>query len=298
MHTRSDNIKQKIKEWWAENPQTYAYVHGKALYKNRDGSFKEVKPGSLDFFRKVDEAFYEYNRPLHTKDDPFGKIFLYDKFRHKNVLEIGCGMGTMAMLWAMNGAKITAIDLNPFSLEQTKARFSLMGVQGSISQADAHDLPFASESFDYVYSWGVLHHSPNLERSLQEMFRVLRRGGTFGVMLYNRGSLLYRYRIKYLEGYIHMENRFLNEVQMASRYADGSEKEGNPYTWPETKEKVTQLFAPYCSDLEKRLFGTELDYYLKLLLVGFSILVPRFTRKSWARRYGWCMWVCGEKKAL
>lgn len=295
MQEKDEVTKQSIQQWWSENPMTYAREHGKTTYKDGDDAASEVKMGTVDFFKRVDKTFYSWNRPLHTKDNPFSKIFPYSEFRGKKVLEIGCGMGTMAMFWALNGANITATDLNPVSTAQTKTRFRLMGLPGQIVQMDANRIPLESKCFDYVYSWGVLHHSPNLELSVSEMFRVLRPGGKFGVMLYNRKSILYYYKIKYLEGFLHLENDFLNELQLASRYTDGSVLEGNPYTRPLTVDEVTELFAPYCSKLNNRLLGTELDFYLRLLIPGFGTLLPNFMKKPWARRYGWSIWIEGQK---
>src|SRR4029079_3129869 len=101
--------------------------------------------------------------------------------------------------------QVTAVDLAPFSVEMTRRRFSIMGLTGTIMQADGRTLPFEPGEFDYVYSWGVLHHSPDLANSLREMMRVLRTGGEFGLMLYHRRSLFYLWRILYREGFVHAE---------------------------------------------------------------------------------------------
>jgi SAM-dependent methyltransferase len=72
-------------------------------------------------------------------------------------------------------------------------------VSGRFEVANAErSLPFASESFDHVYSFGVIHHSPVPDRIVQEIRRVLRKGGTFTVMLYNRTSINYYIEIMFL----------------------------------------------------------------------------------------------------
>jgi ubiquinone/menaquinone biosynthesis C-methylase UbiE len=276
---------------------TYGSVHGDARYAALRGPDKTCELGTREFFDQVDQTFYSWNLPLHTDAGYFSRVFPYDKYRGHDVLEIGCGMGTMAMNWASHGADITAVDLNITSVVQTKQRFALFGLPGSILQADANKLPFPSASFDYLYSWGVLHHSPDLELSLGEVFRMLRPGGEFGIMLYNRRSLLYLYRILYLEGFLHSEAESLTSLELASRYTDGWEKEGNPHTWPVTDSELRTLFAPHARDLKIRALGTELDNVLPQMipLPGVQRWLPRMARKAWARRLGWSLWISGAK---
>ena len=78
----------------------------------------------------------------------------------------------------------------------------------------------------------MLHHSSNLAASLREMTRVLKLGGGFGLMLYNRRSILQWYSTCSIEGFLHYENRFFDPVELASGQGDGSHEEGNPCTWP------------------------------------------------------------------
>src|SRR5579872_2555143 len=221
-------VKNDVERWWAENPMTYGRTHGQTDYREAE---QQPQRGTLEFFQNVDAAFYAWNASLHSADGRFAKLFPYHRYAGRRVLEIGCGMGTMAMNWALRGAEITAVDLNPTSIEQTKSRFALMGLSGHIQQADANVLPLEDASFDYVYSWGVLHHSPNLQMSMRELLRVLRPGGEFGVMLYSRHSVLYWYSIRLLEGFLHGESLFLDELGLASRYTDAGADEGNPHTW-------------------------------------------------------------------
>ena len=277
-----------VSAWWSSKPQTYGDRHGAATY---EGSASQL--GDEAFFRRADETMFRWNRPLY-KAYPFDRLFPYDEFVGKRVLEIGCGMGAMASLWAKRGATVTAVDLAPFSIEITRRRFSLFGLNGHIEQADARSLPFAEGEFDYVYSWGVLHHSPNLAQSLREMMRVLKPGGKFGLMLYHRHSLFYLWRIVYREGFVHREADFLDPVALASRYTDATEAEGNPHTWPVTKSELRALLGPYASSLEFRVLGTELDDVLSFMLPGLGRL-PVWMIKPWARRFGWSLWTHGVR---
>ncbi len=204
-------------------------------------------------------------------------------------------MGTMAMNWAQNNANFYAIDLSPTSIAQTKKRFSFYQLKGDIEQADSRALPFEDNYFDYVYSWGVLHHSPNIITSLKEIYRVLKPGGKTGIMLYSRQSIYYYYLIKYLEGFLHAENLFISPVELTSRYSDGAAEEGNPFTYPVTCAELTKLIMPQYNNLKIKVLGTELDVVFQYLCLPYGKFIPGFLKKSYARRYGWSIWVEAEK---
>jgi len=275
---------------------TYGVAHGESSYWTADGAVEDVELGTRAFFERLDETFYSWNRSLHTAAGFFGKIFPYERYRGGRVLEIGCGLGTMAMNWAQHGARVTAVDLNPVAVRQTARRFGLLGLDGRMVQTDGGALPCPNEVFDYVFSWGVLHHSPDLGRSISELFRVLRPGGEFGVMLYNRRSLRYQYLIRYVEGFLHGESHFLDALQLASRYTDGLESEGNPHTWPVTPREMATLFSRWSDRLSTEPFGEELDGLFEFLLPVIGRYVPPRLRDVWARRWGWSLWISGTKR--
>lgn len=108
----------------------------------------------------------------------------------KKVLEIGVGMGADLVRWARAGANVTGVDLTRRAVELTQGRLAAEGLHGDVRQADAEDLPFPDGSFDIVWSWGVLHHTPDADRALLEATRVLRPGGRYAVMVYHRRSWL------------------------------------------------------------------------------------------------------------
>jgi SAM-dependent methyltransferase len=280
---------REIAEWWSAHPMTYGDTHGDTEYA--EGHYE---PGSREFFDRVDREFFAWNQPLHD-DRPFGRIFPYDRYRTGRILEVGCGMGTMAMCWARAGATVTAVDLNSGAVAETRRRFELEGLESSACEADGRSLPFDDASFDYVYSWGVLHHSPDLDRSLSELLRVLRPGGEFGVMLYNRRSFMYWYLIEYVEGVLHAERWNLDRVQLASRYGDAGREEGNPYTWPVTPGELRKILEPRCAELDVRVLGTDLDYVLAVMAPGIGSFLPRALKKPLARRWGWSLWATGRR---
>ena len=105
------------------------------------------------------------------------------------VLEIGVGMGADYERWLRAGALAVGVDLSVSSLSRARQRCEQAGLQHDLRRADAENLPFADDSFDVVYSYGVMHHSPDTQRCLDEAWRVLKPGGTARIMLYHHASL-------------------------------------------------------------------------------------------------------------
>jgi ubiquinone/menaquinone biosynthesis C-methylase UbiE len=126
--------------------------------------------------------------PLHSSEGQrYGEYpWLYEaaefrKHAGEKVLEVGCGTGTDLLQFAKHGAVATGVDLASRHVDLACAR---LGDRAKIYQADMRRLPFADNSFDYVYSHGVLHHSDQSARAVREMFRVLRPGGRINIHVY------------------------------------------------------------------------------------------------------------------
>lgn len=108
----------------------------------------------------------------------------------KKALEIGVGLGADHQLLAEAGADLCGVDLTERAVEHTRERFHAFNLTSNLQQADAESLPFPDASFDLVYSWGVIHHTPDTPKAAREIMRVLKPGGTFKVMIYNKWSLV------------------------------------------------------------------------------------------------------------
>jgi len=274
---------------------TYGDTHGETEFVHTDGTKESVELGSRRFFELADQRFYGWNQHLHSKEGYFTGIFDYQMFRGRRVLEIGCGMGCMAMNWAQQGADITAVDLNPVAIEQTKRRFEVFGLEGNIFEADAENLPLPDDQFDFVYSWGVLHHTPGISAAIKQLRRVLSPGGRVGLMLYNRRSFLYRYTISFAEGWLNLENEFLNELQLASRYGDGAREEGNPHTWPVTESEIRNDLLADFGNVKTRVFGTDVPPILDSFLPRLSQRLSAKKIDQLMQANGWSIWMTGEK---
>jgi SAM-dependent methyltransferase len=114
----------------------------------------------------------------------------FGEARGKKVLEIGVGLGADHEQFAKAGAELYGIDLTPRAIEHTRSRIRLIGGQSKLSVGDAENLNFPDESFDWVYSWGVLHHSPDTPKAISEVYRVLKPGGLAKIMIYHKWSLI------------------------------------------------------------------------------------------------------------
>lgn len=136
--------------------------------------------------------YFEQIRKRRYKLEPFilGIVDFFS-FKNKKVLEIGCGVGIDGMEFTKAGADYTGIDVSEKSVELAKKYFKLSGRDSNtIILGDAENLPFNDNSFDFIYSWGVLHHTPDITKAISEVRRVLKQSGRFCIMIYNRYSLV------------------------------------------------------------------------------------------------------------
>jgi ubiquinone/menaquinone biosynthesis C-methylase UbiE len=122
--------------------------------------------------------------------EPFiPKFAQFADSRGLRVLEIGVGMGSDYLEWLKAGAIATGVDLSQASLNMANRRCEAYGFTPDLRLADAERLPFADNSFDVVYSYGVMHHSPDTPQCIQEALRVLKPGGQARIMIYHHPSM-------------------------------------------------------------------------------------------------------------
>ncbi len=115
----------------------------------------------------------------------------FEEAAGRDVLEIGVGMGADHLQLARNHPKsLKGLDLTERAVELTTRRLTLHGFRPDLSTADAERLPFEDNSFDLVYSWGVLHHTPDTPQAFREVHRVLRPNGVARIMIYHLHSFV------------------------------------------------------------------------------------------------------------
>jgi SAM-dependent methyltransferase len=153
--------------------------------------WNEAPCGTRDVAEADERAkFRELERQRDEREPFIARHARFADASGKRLLEVGVGAGTDHIRFARAGAVCSGIDLTEAAIATTRRRFELEGLTSDLRVADCESLPFPDDSFDVVYSWGVIHHTPDTPRAAREILRVLRPGGRFTVMVYNRYSLL------------------------------------------------------------------------------------------------------------
>lgn len=135
------------------------------------------------YFGQIEEKRYQLEPFIHS-------FAQFTRYRNKKVLEVGVGAGTDFVQWARAGARVHGVDLTEESIIHVQQRLKLEGLDVvDLYQGDAEHLKYEDNSFDLVYSWGVIHHSPDCFQALKEIVRVVKPGGQIRVMVYHRYSV-------------------------------------------------------------------------------------------------------------
>jgi ubiquinone/menaquinone biosynthesis C-methylase UbiE len=228
------------------------------------------------------KEFFEFTEKRRKTLEPFIKDFAkFGDWQNKKVLEIGCGIGIDTLEFSRAGAKITAIDISPKSVELTKKRLDYYSLTGDVKIGDAENLDFPDNTFDFVFSWGVLHHTPDTQKAISEVFRVLKPGGKFCIMLYHRKSLvglqLYiRYGLLNLRPFKSLNEIFANYLE-------------SPGTKALTKSEIKNLFSIF----PQFKIDTILTSYD--VRIGKNLFLPNFFKKIIPKSFGFFLVITGQK---
>lgn len=245
--------KQDVKEFWNRNVCQTEFI-------------KSGERGSREFFEEAERIRYKhhfYLPPLFDEiagQKPGGRL-----------LEIGCGMGTDLLQLARRNMKVTGIDLTEEGIALAQKRFEMYKLPAELKIDDAENLSFADNSFDVVYSFGVLHHTPDTQKAIEEVLRVLKPGGLAVIMLYHRRSFNY------------LVHRLLNAP------FDGNWKDRCPIERTYTKRELQEMFRDY------RNVRIRIEYFMT---TGFGViwdLLPKFLHRSLGHAWGWHAVIKGEK---
>ena len=255
--------KQRAREQWTQDPCGAEYE-------------REHPLGTREFFDAIER--HRYSEYASWMPATMG----FDQFAGAHLLEIGCGMGSDLMQFARGGAICTGIDITPRSIEITRHRFALYALGGNFILSDGERLPFPSESFDVVYSNGVLHHTPDTVGAIREIHRVLRPGGTAKVMLYHRNSLNYWVEIVLRRGLLGAEFlRGRSAEDIMSRVVEHSEHEATPLVKVYTRKQARSLFSMF-TDVK-----VEVEQLLREELRFLSPLISENLFRHLQKRIGW-----------
>jgi len=201
---------------------------------------------------------YEEKRNFkYDLEDYIHDVFKFENFKGKRVLEIGVGGGVDTAEFLRNGAEVVSVDFSELSVKNASQLFKEAGLNGNVLLSDAKLVPFKDSEFDAVYSYGVIHHIPGIEKVLEEIRRVLRPGGIFMGMVYNKDSLLYAYSIIYLHGIKEgLLAQGMSEDELAAKFSERFT--GNQYTKMYTVDKLR-------STLEKFFQNIQIDTYYDVI---------------------------------
>jgi ubiquinone/menaquinone biosynthesis C-methylase UbiE len=274
---------------------------------NSELSQNEV--GSRQFFLDIEASRYRHESHIN---EVLAKI----DWRTKKVLEIGTGVATDARNIIARGGDYAGINLDAGSTELSNRALQLFGLPGTVLQASATDMPFADDSFDAVYCFGVLMHIPEVGKAVSEIIRVLKPGGTLLVMVYNRSSFNYHVEIMFLRklflrlllipGVInvfgalglnrqklsrHVEllrtNGSMSNEEWLSRNTDGPD---NPYATVYGKSETEQLFKDF------DILSNEAYFFDYRHWGVFGRLMPKKLVGWLGKRWGWHRVVYARKR--
>ncbi len=156
--------KESVREFWNAEPCGTRYLDGKVDFDAHARTRYALEPYIFDFAQ-------------------------FQNARGLKVLEIGVGMGADYLEWLKAGATAAGVDLSAASIDRAARRCAMAGYPADLRVADAEQLPFPDNTFDVVYSYGVMHHSPNTPQCVREARRVLKPGGQARIMVYHHPSI-------------------------------------------------------------------------------------------------------------
>ncbi|HJQ26806.1 MAG TPA: class I SAM-dependent methyltransferase [Blastocatellia bacterium] len=293
----AQDLKTRVHDFWQANPCGV--------------KFADAEIGSREFFDAVER--HRYRTESHIP-----QVVDFARWRDREVIEVGCGLGTDAINFARHGARYTGVDLTEASIALVEKRFTLEGLTATLRVADAEALPFADDRFDLFYSHGVLHHTPDTERAIDEAYRVLRPGGTALVMLYHKNSYNYYVNIMTLrrlgvrllgfdwgpklvrrltgedearllqlqQAYRRDPRRLLAPDEFLNQNTDGA---GNPLARVYTRRDAARMFARF------REVRTEVHFLNKRWIPLVGRFLPRAVERQLASRVGWHLWIIAKK---
>lgn len=166
---QSPSLIEEVRDFWNRRPCNIRH--------------SQFEAGTKEYFDAVEQRRYFVEPHIRT-------FAQFERWRGKKVLEIGCGIGTDSVNFARAGADLTVVDLSEKSLELCKKRFETYGLKAHFVLGNAEELSkvLTPQTFDLVYSFGVIHHTPHPENVLRQLSAYLREDSEVRLMLYARLS--------------------------------------------------------------------------------------------------------------
>jgi SAM-dependent methyltransferase len=242
--------------------------------------------GSPEYFAEMEARKYLVEPHIPAFAD-------FARWRGKRVLEIGCGLGTDTINFARAGAQVTAVDLSEASLTLARRRSELSGLDITFYQGNAEELTafVPLETYDLVYSFGVIHHTPHPRRVIEEIRRYLHQDSLLKFMVYHRHSWkVFWILMKYGKG------AFWNLEELVARHSEA--QTGCPITYTYTRSSIKELLSGF------DILSTEVDHIFPYKIEDYvryrynKVWYFRYLPRPWFRwleqRWGWHLCVTAK----
>ncbi len=237
------------------------------------------------FFKRVEIERYKQQPWQHD-------FFQFEQFAGKRVLEIGVGLGTDLLQFAEAGADCHAIDITEEHMKLARENMALHGYQADIRRSDATAIDFPDNYFDVVYSFGVVHHIPEIERVLAEIRRVLKPGGVALITVYYKWSANHLFALLFRQGVLKLKLLRLGYAGLVSTIELGADgKKIKPYVKLESRNGLaSKLRGAGLQVREVAVRQLEPDHFGRV-----GLLLPPLVTKGLERRMGWYVAAVAEK---
>lgn len=240
------------------------------------------------------EAFFRETADFRYRSHPWilEDIRCID-LEDKRVLEIGFGTGADHLALSEAGADTFGIDLSATHAEMTRARFDTNGRTSCLALADGEKLPFADRSFDFVYSFGAVHHSPDTAAIVDEIHRVLKPGGACHLTVYNKRSVFFWWSIL-LVNFVWRRGYRKRSLQQQLSLIEYPNKNPDIVVRLYTRKQVGHLFAAFSKNKVKvrHLLPSDIEYFSRFFSDPYR---PRRSLDAVGRALGWYLVIDATK---
>ena len=252
---------EQVKEFWDNRPCNIRH------------SEKEL--GTKEYFNEVE-------RKKFLVEPHILKFTDFPSWGGKKVLEIGCGLATVGVNFAFHGAEYTGVELSESSLELAKKRFEVFEQTGKFYSANAEKLSSVVpvETYDLIYSFGVIHHSPYPEKIVSEIKKYMNENSVLKIMLYAKNSW----------------KNYMIEAELDQPEAQF----GCPIAFTYTKDEVRELLKDYdvLSIEQDHIFPYQIEPYKQGQYIKqpwFESMPPKMFR-TLEKNLGWHLLITAKLK--
>jgi len=258
---------EEVKKYWNDRPCNIRH------------STSQV--GTRQYFDEVEKRKY-------FVEPHIPKFAEFEKWRGKKVLEIGCGIGTDTINFARAGAQVTAMEISEESLNLTRQRAKVYGLEDKIKfyHANAEELSkvIPIESYDLIYSFGVIHHTPSPENVIDEIKHYTKPGTTVKIMVYYR----YSWKVFWIlltQG----KGAFWRTKELVAKNSEA--QTGCPITWTYSSKDIRRLLKGFkITDISiDHIFPYKISDYVKYKYnkVWYFRFLPKSIFRWLEKHFGW-----------